>query len=490
MLREEAEKILKVKFRINSFHDKQWETISGLLNNERLLLIERTGFGKSLCYQFPTLLFDGVTIVFSPLIALMRDQVEKLKSLGIPADCLNSSQTSEERNRIITSAINSELKLLYIAPERLMSAKWNEISHKIKVSMVVIDEAHCISTWGHDFRPAYKKLVELISPLPENIPALAVTATATAYVEKDIFQQLNSEVKIIRGSLFRDNLKLQTVKTNSEDEKMIQLVKFLQQVEGNGIVYTGTRFNTEIYSKWLNFNGISSVNYNAGLESDVRKDIENGFIQNKWKAVISTNALGMGIDKSDIRFVIHTQFPPSPMDYYQEIGRAGRDGLDSRIILYYSDRDKKLPEFFIFNKSPDIKTYRSVLALAKKKSITPTVIEKSLRWTPQFITSILEDLCKAGLLEFNPESESYSYTPGDENALNEILEYNRSRIKNFEAMKEYLNLTEDRMKFLCNYLGDIEPITETKEESSELYPVSDVDKKTLVKFRENYFNNL
>lgn len=489
MLRGEAEIILKKKFGINSFHDGQWETISRLLNNERLLLIERTGFGKSLCYQFPAVVFDGITVVFSPLIALMRDQVEKLKTLGIPADCLNSSQTASEREKIISSAINSELKLLYIAPERLLTEKWQEISRELKVSLIVIDEAHCISTWGHDFRPAYKKLVDLISPLPENTPALAATATATAYVEKDISEQLDRKVKVIRGSLVRENLKLRTIKTISEDEKMIQLLKFLKETEGNGIIYTGTRFNTEVYSKWLNYNEISSVNYNAGLESDRRKEIEKGFLQNKWKAVIATNALGMGIDKPDIRFVVHTQFPPSPMDYYQEIGRAGRDGLESQIILYHSERDKKLPEFFIYNKSPDRKIFNEVLTLAKRKKVTSQLLEKKLKQPPHFISSILDDLVKAGLLAFNRESESYSYLPGNEDVLKEILEYNSSRIKNFEAMKEYLNLSKDRMKFLCNFLGDDSPIAETEEEVSELYPVTDVDKKVLVKFRESYFNN-
>ena len=489
MLRDEAEIILKSKFGINSFHDRQWETISGLLNNERLLLIERTGFGKSLCYQFTALLFDGITIVFSPLIALMRDQVEKLKSLGIPAACLNSSQSSAEQDEIISAAINLNIKILYIAPERLLSAKWKNISPLLNISMVVIDEAHCISTWGHDFRPAYKKLIELISPLTKDKPALAATATATQYVEKDISKQLNESVKIIRGSLVRHNLKLHTVKTESEDEKMIQLLKFFEQTEGNGIVYTGTRFNTEIYSKWLNFNGISSVNYNAGMESDKRKEIEQGFIRNKWKAVIATNALGMGIDKPDIRFVVHTQFPPSPMDYYQEIGRAGRDGQTSDVILFHADRDKKLPEYFIYNKSPDKKIYNKVITLMKKKAVTFSLLEKKLRWNPHFLSSILEDLLKSGLVEYDEAEKVYHNAPGSESQLNEILEYNNSRQKNFEAMKGYLNLPGERMKYLCNYLGDDTAEVYTDDYIIEHYEVSDVDILHLRKFRESYFNN-
>jgi len=188
--RDQAEAILKARFKIEHFYDKQWETISILLNGERVLLIEKTGFGKSLCFQFPALLFDGLTVIFSPLIALMRDQVSKLQALGIVAKCINSNQTEEENLAIINEAKQGFLKILYIAPERQENSLWLEEVRNMKLSMVVVDEAHCISVWGHDFRPAYRRIINLVNLLPKGMPVLATTATATKRVETDVEKQL------------------------------------------------------------------------------------------------------------------------------------------------------------------------------------------------------------------------------------------------------------------------------------------------------------
>jgi ATP-dependent DNA helicase RecQ len=220
LTRTQAEDLLWKRFRLNRFYDEQWETIEGLLEGQRILLIHRTGFGKSLCYQFPAILFDGITIVFSPLIALMRDQIQQLKSLGISAECINSEQTKEENRAILKRARQNDVKILYIAPERQENPEWLEAAEEMKLSMVVIDEAHCISVWGHDFRPAFRRIIDLVESLPQELPVLATTATATGKVAQDIIQQMGGNVKYIRGNLMRENLVLNVVSVSSDDDKL------------------------------------------------------------------------------------------------------------------------------------------------------------------------------------------------------------------------------------------------------------------------------
>ena len=319
--RQEAELRLEQVFKLPKFYDEQWQTIEKILGGKRVLLIEKTGFGKSLCFQFPTTVFDGTTVIFSPLIALMRDQVKKLVSLGIAATCINSEQTPEENRQIINDAKQGKIKILYIAPERQENNEWIEATRQINLSMVVVDEAHCISVWGHDFRPAFKRIINLVKLLPKGVPVLATTATATKRVETDIATQIGGDIITIRGNLMRDNFKLFVIKVDTEDEKMIWLGKNIEKLPGSGVLYTGTRVDTEIYAKWFEYLQISSIAYNAGLDADLRINIENGLMNNRWKCIISTNALGMGIDKPDIRFIIHTQIPQSPIHYYQEIGK-------------------------------------------------------------------------------------------------------------------------------------------------------------------------
>lgn len=378
MNRQTAEIKLKKIFGLDHFYDEQWRAIERILRGERILMIERTGFGKSLCYQFPATQFDGVTVVFSPLIALMRDQVKTLCNKGIPAAYINSEQTYEENQEAIQRALNGEIKILYIAPERQENDEWIEATRNIKLSMIVIDEAHTISTWGHDFRPSFRRIINLVQLLPKHLPILAITATATRRVQKDIESQIGGGLTTIRGNLVRQNFMLQVVKVQSEDEKMIWLAYNLNSFEGTGLIYTGTRVDTEIYAKWLQFNGINAIDYNAGFDVETRKSIENGLMQNRWKCVVSTNALGMGIDKSDIRFVIHTQMPASPIHYYQEIGRAGRDGKPTRILLFYNEKkengsdletDSLLPHSFIEGSRPTINKYQKVISLLQEEPL-------------------------------------------------------------------------------------------------------------------------
>ena len=319
MTRAEAEIILKRIFGLDHFYDEQWRAIENIFRGERILMIERTGFGKSLCYQFPATQFDGVTVVFSPLIALMRDQVRSLCKKGIPAAYINSEQSYEENQNSIQRALNGEIKILYIAPERQENEEWVEATRQLKLSMVVVDEAHTISTWGHDFRPSFRRIINLVQLLPKSLPVLATTATATKKVQYDIEHQIGGNLTTIRGELIRPNFQLQVVRVQTEDEKMIWLAENLNAIKGTGLIYTGTRIDTEVYAKWLRYVGINAVEYNAGFDAETRKSIEQDLMQNKRKCIVSTNALGMGIDKPDIRFVIHTQMPASPIHYYQEI---------------------------------------------------------------------------------------------------------------------------------------------------------------------------
>lgn len=314
--RNVAEGLLQKRFGISRFYDEQWDVISRILRGERVLMIARTGFGKSLCYQFPATLFDGLTIVFSPLIALMRDQVQGLRSKGIRASYINSEQSDDENEEVIRAALAGEIEILYIAPERQENSTWVEATRRMKIAMVVIDEAHTISVWGHDFRPAFRRIINLVRLLPKGMPVLATTATATRRVQADIEKQMGQGVETVRGSLMRSNFRMHVVITRSEDEKMIWLARHVKDLPGTGLIYTGTRVNTEVYSRWLEHVGINTIGYNAGLDAETRKDVESGLAQNKWKCIVSTNALGMGIDKSDIRFVIHTQIPASPIHYY------------------------------------------------------------------------------------------------------------------------------------------------------------------------------
>ncbi|MCD8291162.1 MAG: DEAD/DEAH box helicase, partial [Prevotella sp.] len=246
--RQEAEKKLKEIFGIDHFYDEQWLAIDKIFKGERILMIERTGFGKSLCYQFPATLFEGITVIFSPLIALMRDQVNSLCKKGIPAAYINSEQSPEDNTLAIQDALEGKIKILYIAPERQENQEWIEATKKMKLSMVVIDEAHTISTWGHDFRPAFRRIIDLVKLLPVSLPVLATTATATKRVQHDIEQQIGGKLSTIRGDLVRPNLQLFVIRVKSEDEKLIWLAANLSSLPGTGLIYTGTRVDTGVYA--------------------------------------------------------------------------------------------------------------------------------------------------------------------------------------------------------------------------------------------------
>jgi len=494
MNRQEAEVVLQNRFQLSRFYDEQWTTIERLLLGERVLLIEKTGFGKSLCFQFPATLFSGITVVFSPLIALMRDQSKKLTSLGISAKCINSEQTHEENSDIITEAKEGRIKILYIAPERQENTEWMEATRELNISMVVVDEAHCISVWGHDFRPAFKRIINLVQLLPKGLPVLATTATATPRVQSDIEKQMGGNLSVIRGNLMRESFRLFVVNVESEDEKLIWLGKNLERLPGTGLLYTGTRMDTEIYSKWLEHLHISSTGYNAGLDTESRIAIENGLMNNKWKCIISTNALGMGIDKPDIRFIIHTQIPQSPIHYYQEIGRAGRDGEPAYIILFYHPDDKRLPEVFIEGGRPAISKYERVIRAIKSELLGEKDLMRKTNLKQTQIRVIKADLVEQKIIRevtFS-KGKKFEYIAGSPKLNTALFEELRAcKSRELEKMLGYIDTTESRMKYLCSYLGDDSKLCfnncdNTGQKKIRVIVTPEWTER-LKNFRENYF---
>lgn len=497
MTRYEQENKLKQTFGLERFYDDQWETIDRILKGERVLLIEKTGFGKSLCFQYPATVFQGTTVIFSPLIALMRDQVKKLNTLGIAAKCINSEQTPEENTQIIEDAKSGKVKILYIAPERQENSEWIEATRQMNLSMVVIDEAHCISVWGHDFRPAFRRIINLVKLLPTGLPVLATTATATKKVETDVASQIGGNISVLRGNLLRENFKLYVVKVTSEDEKLIWLGQNLEKLEGTGILYTGTRVDTEIYSKWFEHLKFSAIGYNAGLDTNSRIAIENGLMGNKWKCVISTNALGMGIDKPDIRFIIHTQIPQSPIHYYQEIGRAGRDGKPSNIILFYNPEDKKLPEAFIEGGRPSILKYEKVINAIRNEQLGERELMRKTNLKQTQIRVIKSDLVEQGIIREVTvgRSKLFEYITNAPELNTKVFEELRNTKKaDLEQMIHYVETSQSRMKFLCDFLGDSTTYNFTNCDNTGLNKMTlhpnDEWMQKLQDFREDYFPNL
>ena len=462
MNRQEAEQKLKEIFGFAQFHNAQWAAIEKILNKERVLMIQKTGFGKSLCYQFPATQLNGLTIVFSPLIALMRDQVNSLNKKGIVAKCINSNQTPEENEQILEDAKKGKIKILYIAPERQGNMSWQETVREIKVAMVVVDEAHCISQWGHDFRPDFRRIVDLVNILPKDVPVLAVTATATKRVQDDIQEQIGKNMTVLRGDLQRENLRLFVVKVKSENEKKIRIAEFLQHCKGSGLIYTGTRVNTQEYADWLKFVGIDAEMYNASLEGEERIRIEQGLKENRWKAIVATNALGMGIDKPDIRFIIHTQMPQSPIHYYQEIGRAGRDGNSSDVILFYNENvnkdgvpyDKMLPLSFINGAKPKIADYKRVINALKNAPLGERGVMQELNMKQTPVRTILADLLEQNIAVRNNDNKYEYRFDAPELDTKSFEELRQSKMIDLDAMMGYIETTGSRMDYLRKYLGD------------------------------------
>jgi len=342
---------LQQYFGFSSFRPMQQEIIDSILQGRDTLVLMPTGGGKSLCYQLPALLLDGITLVVSPLIALMKDQVDALTESGIAATFLNSSIASDESSRRTAGLFNGAYRLLYLAPERLMMEGFLEMIARLPVSLIAVDEAHCISEWGHDFRPEYRRLKDVRRIFPDT-PVVALTATATDKVRHDIITQLRlREPASFVASFVRDNL---FYEVKPKEGTYRQILDFIRAHPGeSGIVYGASRKGVESIAERLRNDGISATAYHAGIESTERTRRQEAFVRDDIHVMVATIAFGMGIDKPNVRFVVHSDMPRNLEGYYQETGRAGRDGLRSDCLLLFGYGDKRKVEFFIQEKSAD-----------------------------------------------------------------------------------------------------------------------------------------
>ncbi len=331
--------ILKTTFGYDEFRPLQEEIINRTLEGKDSFVLMPTGGGKSMCFQIPALIFEGITIVVSPLISLMKDQVQALRGNGIKADFFNSSISPQEENEVIDRAMKGEIQLLYLSPEKLISVS-NTWLKELNIKLVAIDEAHCVSMWGHDFRPEYTQLKVFRNSLPE-VPFMALTATADKSARKDIEEQLElKDSKLFISSFDRKNLSIEVRGMVPKKQKLQEISRFVENKRGeSGIIYCLSRKNTEEVADYLKEDGHSVAFYHAGMNPEERERVQTEFINDETKIIVATIAFGMGIDKSNVRWVIHYNLPKNLEGYYQEIGRAGRDGLPSETRLYYNMRD-------------------------------------------------------------------------------------------------------------------------------------------------------
>ena len=351
MTKNDLHDALKHYFGFEAFKGHQEEIITSVINKENTFVIMPTGGGKSLCYQLPALVLEGTAIVISPLIALMKNQVDAMRGISSTdsiAHVLNSSLTKNEIREVMEDISNGKTKLLYVAPESLIKEEYANFLKTVPISFVAVDEAHCISEWGHDFRPEYRNIKTIIERLGSNIPIVALTATATPKVQEDILKNLGMlEANVFKSSFNRPNLYYEVrPKTKNVDADIIRFVK--QNPKKSGIIYCLSRKKVEDLAQTLQVNGISAVPYHAGLDAKTRAKHQDMFLMEEVDVVVATIAFGMGIDKPDVRFVIHHDIPKSIESYYQETGRAGRDGGEGHCLAFYSYKDvEKLEKFMI-----------------------------------------------------------------------------------------------------------------------------------------------
>ena len=344
--KQKALRMLETYFGYTSFRPAQEAPIASLLRNEDVIGIMPTGAGKSICFQIPALCKVGLTIVFSPLISLMKDQVDGLLVQNIPAALINSTLTQSEFNKTMYEVRSGKIKLLYIAPERLSSNFFCNVLRALPIAQVIVDEAHCISEWGHDFRPSYRLIGEWLNSLPKRPIVGAFTATATKYVENDIKKLLGLDKANVYVTGFdRPNLSFSVIRTPKRMDYVVHYVR--QHVNENGIIYCATRKDVDRVYENLTRVGIKAGHYHGGLNDEVRREMQNAYADDKLQVMVATNAFGMGIDKSNVRYVLHYQMPRNMESYYQEAGRAGRDGAPAECILLYSGQDVQVHKYLI-----------------------------------------------------------------------------------------------------------------------------------------------
>lgn len=478
---------LEKYFGYKTFRPGQEEIINSIISGKNVLGILPTGAGKSICYQIPALSSENFSIVISPLIALMKDQVDSLNSIERTAAFINSSLDYQEVEKVLNELANNKIKLLYLSPEKLENQFFTERLKNLKPKYLFVDEAHCISEWGHNFRPSYRRIKDFKEFIDfENVAAF--TATATSEVRDDIVEQLSfSEPKIFIRGFERDNLELSVIKGKGKKET---LLKILKKNSFPVIVYTSTRKQAEAASEYLRSNGINSQHYHAGLANEVRRIIQDDFINDRIPVIVATNAFGMGIDKKDIRVIVHYNLPSSIENYYQEIGRAGRDGKPSKVYLLYSEKDKQIHHFLINSSYPDREqveiVYQSICDYGKVA--VGSTSEKSIFLDETLITQLKSKQINSSLtnasIKILEESGYLKLESG----------YNKGYFFQFlvtpEQLKRYSkNLSNDiQLDLLLNLLrefGNSSFEQRTKIDLDKISKTLGSDKKTILKELEN-----
>lgn len=461
--------LLQQHFGFKKFRKGQLEAIQTLLKNNRLLCIQPTGHGKSLLYQLPSCILEGITLVISPLLALMRDQIEHLNlRFQIPAASFNSDQSEEENGKAKQEAISGKIKVLFVSPEQLDHIDRFDFLLSLPISLVVVDEAHCISTWGHDFRPSYRQILHFIQATQmkdTGVKILGLTATADERVEKDIEKQLSSpseKVHVLRENMDRPNIQLSVLAVEGIASKLVVCKELLQRLEGSGLIYCSTRENTELVAEFLLQEGISIAAYHAGLQSDEKRRIQTAFSEDNYKVVSATTALGMGIDKSNLRFIIHFDIPGSITAYYQEVGRCGRDGLKAKGILLYDPADKKIQEHFIDSALPSQQDFEKVIEIVHSSEEPPnlTKIKRAVGLHPTRVLIVVAELIEQGQLKKECIKGAQVYKTDHKDAPLDLSRYSTQFIVKTEELKKIITFAEQnscRMAVLRNALGDTNP---------------------------------
>ncbi len=451
-----------------AFKEGQWESVEKLLANGRLLVVQRTGWGKSMVYFLATrLLRDrgrGLTLLISPLLSLMRNQLAAAEKIGIRARTINSSNEDDWAG-VLEELRQDRVDVLLVSPERLSNPVFREFLPSLRPGLLVIDEAHCISDWGHDFRPDYRAIVRIVEGLPPNVPILATTATANDRVIEDIRAQLGAGLELVRGPLLRKSLRLQNIFIPGTAGRLAWLAAAIPSLEGSGIVYVLTVRDAESVSRWLQSRGIAAMPYYGSLPTEERERLETALIENRIKVLVATVALGMGFDKPDLGFVIHFQRPASVVHYYQQVGRAGRALDTARGVLLSGAEDDDIVQYFIDSAFPPQAHVRGILdaldesenglnrmEIEEKLNLSRTQIEKTLK----FLSIETRAGARAPVVK-DPETKRYLVTPYasgyrlDEEYVRKITEI---RYAEQEQMKAYMSHRGCLMRFLQDALDD------------------------------------
>ena len=444
-----------------AFRDQyQREAVEKIVNKKRILVVQKTGWGKSLVYFLATKILrkkgDGVTVIISPLLSLARNQHDSTKQYGLVSETINSQEnkTQAERISVIDRCNSGKCDVLFITPEQLQKDEFIKLLSQLRIALFVVDEAHCISDWGHDFRPDYRRIHQLLNIFPKNIGILATTATANNRVIQDIAQQLGN-CEVIRGPLQRESLQLHKVHSPTTELKYAWLAKNIKTIPGTGIIYATTIKECERIAHWLQKNEISAYPYHSKLNAEAKIELESKLINNELKVLVSTIALGMGFDKNDIQFIIHYYTPKSMIEYYQQIGRAGRNIPNSYcILLYGGEEETRINEFFIYNSFPEQEDIYEVLNyLESVDDASRTDLDNNCNIKKNVMDQILKLLVLDGIVA--KETTKYYRTPkpyrSQETYYDSIIQMKRNE---YEELLIYQKETNCLMQYVTNCLDD------------------------------------